>query len=272
MKNITLFVFAILCFGLTSNQAIAQEGYTYALEDNGAYSFTISAVPNASISDFATSVQSYGFAIIVPDGVTITIMSSLGSSAGATPFDGSNVGMPVIDGYLISETLGAPINLVNLPSSGTPTPMVTIQVNGSPTAGDISLLANNSSLATTVTALKCFMSADMVDDGTAVFPPVVDAVGSGLSGTTSYSFSTLGIENFEIPDFEVSVYPNPTKDSISIRSRKPILIAKLFDVTGKQVMVVEEPSKLSLRNLPAGIYLLKLFSEHATVVKRIVKQ
>ncbi|AXG71974.1 hypothetical protein KORDIASMS9_04232 [Kordia sp. SMS9] len=38
-------------------------------------SYTIGAVPNTSSNTFATSVQSYGFTIVLPDGITASITS-----------------------------------------------------------------------------------------------------------------------------------------------------------------------------------------------------
>lgn len=132
--NITTII--IILLSLFTIQIHAQDGYTYTLIDNSSYSFTIGAVPNTSANNFATSMQSYGFTIIVPDGVTISMTSSLGNAASATFFDGTAVGQPSIDGYLITETLGSPVSLV-APSTGTTSNVVTIQVNGSPTSGII---------------------------------------------------------------------------------------------------------------------------------------
>lgn len=50
-----------------------EDGYTYTLIDNESFNYTIAAVPNVSASNFSTSMQSYGFTIILPDGVTATI-------------------------------------------------------------------------------------------------------------------------------------------------------------------------------------------------------
>jgi hypothetical protein len=158
MKNtIKIIVVSVMC--LLAFQLKAQDGYTYTIQHNGAYSFTIQAVPNTSSNNFATSVQSYGFTIVVPDGVTITSNSSLGSTALLNFFDGSAIGQAAIDGYLVTETLGSPASLP-APSAATNSNMLTFTVNGSPTTGTMYILENNSALATTITALKSFMQAD----------------------------------------------------------------------------------------------------------------
>ncbi|WP_034062622.1 T9SS type A sorting domain-containing protein [Lacinutrix jangbogonensis] len=196
MRKIKILIITLL--GLFVGQLHAQDGYTYTLVDNGAYSYSIAAVPNASASNFATSVQSYGFTVIVPDGVTLSVTSSLGSSASPTFFNGTDVAQPTIDGYLITETLGSPAALP-APSAATTTPVVTIQVNGSPLAGIMYILANNSALATSVTPLKSFMQADMIDNGMVAFTNVVDPNASAVTAPFTIDFAASACSEPDIP-------------------------------------------------------------------------
>ncbi|WP_298893798.1 T9SS type A sorting domain-containing protein [uncultured Psychroserpens sp.] len=261
MNKIILSRLLILVLCFFSGESNAQDGYTYTLVDNGNFNYSVSVVPNASASNFATSVQSYGFTIILPNGITATVTSSLGNGAAATFFDGTNVGQPTIDGYLITETLGSPIGLP-APSSGIVSPIVTIQLNSTPTTGTISILANDSALASAITPLKCFMSADMIDDGMALFPPVVDAMASGLSGTVSYEFDTLSVPTTSIS--ELSVYPNPAQDEVRILASNLILDrAEVYSVTGQRVMVIEDilDNRLDTSQLKSAVYLVKIYSD-----------
>ncbi|QHI38541.1 hypothetical protein IMCC3317_39340 [Kordia antarctica] len=271
MKKIISILSLTVLFTLFSNSVNAQDGYTYTLVDNGNYSYTISAVPNASASNFATSVQSYGFTIILPDGETASITSSLGNGASGTFFNGNDVGEPTIDGYLITETLGSPIALP-APSTGTVSPMVTIQMNTPMAPGTISLLANDSPLATSVTPLKSFMSADMVDDGMAMFTPVVDSVGSGLSGTTSHNFSTLSTIDFEFSKNEIKLYPNPTSGFINIQTNTTVESVAIYNLLGKHVLQTNLKT-IDVSRLSEGIYILKITSDQgAQITKRFIKQ
>jgi hypothetical protein len=249
----------------------AQDGYTYTLIDNGNYSFSIGAVPNASSSNFATSVQGYGFTIIVPDGVTATITSSLGSAAGATFFDGSAISQPTIDGYLITETLGSPIALP-APSAGTTTPLVTIQINGSPTSGILEILANDSTLATTITALKSFMSADMIDDGSAIFPNVVDPNAAAVSGTSTFDFSTLSVNEKQLEN--LTIYPNPVTDIVNIQSgNTTIQRAEVYNLEGQLVIVKENQLEtINMSQLHSGMYILKLYSDTASKTVKLLRK
>ncbi len=271
MKQLRIKLTYIIILCLFSSQLQAQDGYTYSLVDNGSFNYTITAVPNTSANNFATSVQSYGFTIILPDGITATITSSLGNGAGATYFDGSAVGQASIDGYLITETLGSPISLPS-PVSGGASPMVDIQLNQSPTSGSISILENNSALATTVTPLKSFMSADMEDDGTAIFTPVVNANASGLSGTTSYTFTTLSIESDELAT--LSIHPNPAKDVVYISSPEIALTkAEVFNMNGQLVLSTKNNLEtIQINKLQSGMYILKLYTENGSKTIKIIKE
>ncbi|MEM6719913.1 MAG: T9SS type A sorting domain-containing protein [Bacteroidota bacterium] len=262
--HIVLLTFLNLCSIVN-----AQDGYTYSLVDNGNFNYTITAIPNASATNFATSVQSYGFTILLPDGVTASLVSSLGNSASATFFDGNAVGQATIDGYLITETLGSPVSL-SAPSSGTPTAMVTIQLNQSPTSGNISILQNNAALATTVTSLKSFMAADMVDDSMAVFPNVVDPNSEGTSGISSYVFVTLSTPEEITLDF--SIYPNPTTDKLYISKTRDLVKVEIINMNGQLVLTKENNLEvINVVSLQNGGYFLKVYSNGGSMTKKFIK-
>jgi len=269
MKNLISQIISIIIICFTANQLQAQDGYTYTLIDNGSFNYTIAAVPNASTNNFATSVQSYGFTIILPDGITASITSSIGNGAGATFFDGGAVGQSSIDGYLITETLGSPISLP-APASGMASPMVTIQLDQSPTSGTISILANDSALATTVVPLKSFMSADMEDDGMAIFTPVVNANAAGVSGDASLDFATLSIPSDEVIDF--SIYPNPTTDNLYINQMNNLTKVEIINMNGQLVFSKNKNlEKINVSRLQNGMYFLKVFTENGSNSKKFVK-
>jgi len=272
MKTQKLTTVLLAIVALFSYKANAQDGYTYTLIDNGSYSFTIGAVPNTSSNNFATSVQSYGFTIILPDGVTASITSSLGGAASFDFFDGNAISQNTIDGYLVTETLGSPISLP-APSSGMTSDIVTIQINGAPTSGTMYILENNSMLATSITSLKSFMQADMIDNSMAEFTNVVDPNASAVSGMSSFNFTSLSVET---PDefADLSIYPNPVKDIIHIKNTNANLIkAEIHNLNGQLVLSKENDlTAINVDNLPSGVYMLKLYSDNAQKNIKILKE
>ncbi|MEM6719889.1 MAG: T9SS type A sorting domain-containing protein [Bacteroidota bacterium] len=266
---VTTIFLAIIAIG--TFQANAQDGYTYTLIDNGSYNYTIGAVPNTSANNFPTSVQSYGFTIILPDGVTASITSSLGGAASATFFNGGDIGQASIDGYLITETLGSPAGLP-APSTGTTSNLITIQVNGAPTSGTMYILENNSALATTITPLKSFMQADMIDNSMAEFVNVVDPNAAAVSGMSSFDFATLSVEE---PNelAELAIYPNPAKDIVHITNTNTELIkAEIHNSNGQLILSQENNlNTINVNNLRSGIYMLKLYSDKAQKTIKLIK-
>ncbi|MFK7750260.1 MAG: T9SS type A sorting domain-containing protein [Kordia sp.] len=274
-KTVNTIIIAFLL--LLSIQLKAQTDYTYTLIDNNNFNYTIQIVPETNTSTFATSVQSYGFTIILSDGVTGSIQSSLGSSASATFFDGNNVGDPSIDGYLITETLGSPIS-IDAPSTGMNTTVVTFQLNQPASAGTISILANDSSLATTVTPLQSFLTADATNDGMSNFSNTVNTP-SGLSGTSLHNFMPLSIEDNSFQDFSIS--PNPVNTSeakftINWSNNSQNVSMSFIDLQGRlvkdygQFMLNSGANTVNIQNVQTGIYFLKIKADSKTLTKKII--
>ena len=273
MNKITLSTLFILVLCFFSGQLHAQDGYTYTLIPNGGYSFSVAAVPNASANNFATSVQSYGFTLILPDGVTIDTgsASSLGGAAGATMFNGTDVAQPTIDGYLVTETLGSPATL-SAPSAGTSSIVYTFTVNGNPTSGELKILENNSALATAVTPLKSFMQADMIDNGMAEFTNAVDPNAAAVSGTSSIMFNTLSTPNAELVG--VSIFPNPATDVVTIKGLENNLKSvEIFNIAGQKVLTtVNNIETINVSEFEAGVYFVKLYTETANTTIKLIKE
>ena len=57
---LTLLIVVLLPVSL-----IAQDGYAFTLIHNGAYSFSVAAVPNYDSGTYTPKTESYGFALVV---------------------------------------------------------------------------------------------------------------------------------------------------------------------------------------------------------------
>jgi len=72
----------------------------------------------------------------------------------------------------------------------------------------------------------------------------------------------------------LSVYPNPASDQITVQSDELIFSVELYDLTGKQVRNLlpnSNETSVSLEGLENGVYTLKVNSEKGTSVKKIIR-
>jgi len=80
--------------------------------------------------------------------------------------------------------------------------------------------------------------------------------------TFYWSEYELGLEN-ENGGF--AVYPNPASDFLYLHGRQELPeSAEIFSITGKKIMHVNYPQKISVSHLAPGIYLIKIKSSHYT--------
>ena len=70
---------------------------------------------------------------------------------------------------------------------------------------------------------------------------------------------------------KVRIYPNPVTDYFEIETQSDIRAVNLFTING-QLILTEKQKKISISNLPKGVYLIKLEDENGNIfTKRIVK-
>lgn len=83
---------------------------------------------------------------------------------------------------------------------------------------------------------------------------------SGDYGEIAHYSNNTGIPNPLSNGKSVSVYPNPAVDFINIKSESEISNAKIYDISGNCVLdkSLEDGNKIIVRELPAGIYFIKL--------------
>ena len=90
---------------------------------------------------------------------------------------------------------------------------------------------------------------------------------------TTQTSDTVGVEYFTIPD--ITLYPNPTQEWLFVETTTPNEIdnIRIFTVEGIEVSsirpVVGDKTKVDVRNLPAGVYLLEIVRRDGN---RYVKQ
>jgi hypothetical protein len=75
---------------------------------------------------------------------------------------------------------------------------------------------------------------------------------------------------------EFSIYPNPAKESISIRLENKVNNLQIIDIAGRVIItqndLLEGTHKLYLTEINTGVYFMKITNENETKVERFIKQ
>jgi len=72
---------------------------------------------------------------------------------------------------------------------------------------------------------------------------------------------------------DVVIYPNPTKDSFSIKSNTGIQSAELLDINGKRISLASKNDKFDLTGFNSGLYILKVMDAKGNYsTHRIIKE
>jgi len=96
------------------------------------------------------------------------------------------------------------------------------------------------------------------------------------AGVGTQSTCTEVLKTNTISLDEVSVYPNPFSNNITVNFKKSQnFTIKLFNITGKLVysnQIYTSNATVSLPDLSRGVYIVELKDENTTVRKKIIKQ
>jgi hypothetical protein len=93
----------------------------------------------------------------------------------------------------------------------------------------------------------------------------------------------VGVEELQITNYELQVYPNPTGGEIVVSSEYRVESIEIFDLISKKVQSFEfnvqssearnfKPETLNISGLPAGIYFVRIQTENGVVVRKVVKR
>ena len=84
--------------------------------------------------------------------------------------------------------------------------------------------------------------------------------------------SKLGTNEFELNLLEIKILPNPTTNTLNVRTSRQLKKVEVFNYLGKKVLV-KEISTFNTSKLKNGIYLLKVFNSRGEIgVKKFVKE
>jgi len=94
-----------------------------------------------------------------------------------------------------------------------------------------------------------------------------------ITNTATSTFTTLGANEFE--NKSVSLFPNPTKNILTITAKENITFIQLFDIQGRLIetkLTTSTEAKFDISKQLAGIYFVKVYTENGVKIEKIIKQ
>ena len=90
--------------------------------------------------------------------------------------------------------------------------------------------------------------------------------------TFNLTSTALGTNEIKHSNAFTSIYPNPTKDILNIKSDSKINAVSVVDLTGRKVNVKLDGDKVDVKSLPAGTYLINIETKDGTSTEKFIKK
>ena len=81
---------------------------------------------------------------------------------------------------------------------------------------------------------------------------------------------TTDIANSELNN--TLIFPNPTKDIITVSHDVSVTKIELMDMNGKVLLEKSDSQTLDLIGLSSGIYFVKIYNSVGCLIKKIIKE
>ncbi|WP_261512964.1 DUF7619 domain-containing protein [Chryseobacterium paludis] len=91
------------------------------------------------------------------------------------------------------------------------------------------------------------------------------------TSTTSVQ-NTLGTSEINNDKIQFSIYPNPVKDVLFIKSKENIIKAEIYDIAGRILSSVSvTDNSVNTSELTKGNYIIKLFTKDKSIMQKFIK-
>ena len=70
---------------------------------------------------------------------------------------------------------------------------------------------------------------------------------------------------------KISVYPNPVKTVLTVKSPVKIDRIEVYSMDGRMVLKVADSNEIDFSQLPKGAYLLKIFTQEGVQMQKVLK-
>jgi hypothetical protein len=182
----------------------------------------------------------------------------------------------------------APSNLI-LSSLTATTVNLTWTENGTATSWEVTVIPNfivGTPLPTagTTAISNSYTFSDLTLSGCNIFfvrsvcsatevSPWVALATSGCDTNVYNYLATLSTNTHNLENSAIQVYPNPSKNSVQIKSTSKIDKITVFDSLGKVILTqTQSTNEINLENFSKGIYFIEIFTESGKMYKKIIKE
>lgn len=264
MKN----YYTLACLLLLSLTSLAQ-GYEFGIVHLTGANFKIVAIPDFDSSG-NTDISDIGFALVLP-ACSNDIVNEVGLLGGRTwglnqiPAD-FLTGLELGDGTKDVFVLNLPGGQTILShTNGQQIDLVSFEVSDSPVTGEMYFLLNSDPIASgSGGALNSFYNSNIDNTSTQNYF-------SGLAaGMESFSFLLLGVDDASFINQAIEIYPNPSSNFVNINSTLELSKIEIYSLLGSMVLETKNTDQIDVSALHTGMYLLKLYTEKGTGVKKII--
>jgi hypothetical protein len=117
--------------------------------------------------------------------------------------------------------------------------------------------------------IRWIMTSDTAADGQILTAGMMSKIDDILFTATN----NTGINNFSRENINLSIYPNPASDLLTIESEKTFKSLEIINMEGQQVYSkcsVTNFSEINLLNLPKGQYFIRLNYNDGVVTKKVI--
>jgi hypothetical protein len=87
---------------------------------------------------------------------------------------------------------------------------------------------------------------------------------------TNAQCTALSTEKFENIT-SLTLYPNPVRNNLFIKSKDEILKIEIYNLLGKKIIEKENSDFVNVSHLKSNIYLVKISSKNGSITQRVIK-
>ncbi|WP_159475765.1 T9SS type A sorting domain-containing protein [Chryseobacterium sp. 18068] len=88
----------------------------------------------------------------------------------------------------------------------------------------------------------------------------------------TYTNTTLGTNEVSSTTNDISIYPNPVADFITVKSKKEIKSIEIYDSSGRKVSGNLNENKINVKSLLQGTYLITIETKNDKISKKFIKK